>query len=246
MSSSVGSRTSRSLIYGLNLLALFTAEQPVRSIAELAELMGLSSTCLELGYLEQAPMRRYRLARRSAMPGVALLGSLAIARAAAPILRDLRDHTGRTVSQAVLAATDVLYLQRLCGSERGQYALERSLGTGSRRPATRTAAGQALLTSLQADESPATGELDSGGLTHDRGRLTHDSGGLGENARGLATWVHAEGHRRCAIEITAPADAIGASELVDELGEPLLAAGAALRTALAGSRCEPSLTGLAH
>ncbi|HXP29160.1 MAG TPA: helix-turn-helix domain-containing protein, partial [Solirubrobacteraceae bacterium] len=65
-SSSTGARPSRSLVYGLNLLKLFTAEHPVRGIAELAEQMDVSrptahryaTTCLELGYLEQAPMRR--------------------------------------------------------------------------------------------------------------------------------------------------------------------------------------------
>jgi DNA-binding IclR family transcriptional regulator len=219
----------------------------VRSIAELAESLSLSrptahryaSTCLELGYLEQAPMRRYRLTRRSAEPGVALLCSLAIARAATPILRDLRDRTGRTVSQAVLAATDVLYLRRLCGFERGQYELERRLGAGSRRPARRTAAGQALLASLQASGSRETGLIEAS-------KPTIDSGGLGENARGLATWIHPQGHRRCAIEITVPADALSATELIDELADPLLAAGARLRAVLAGDCWEAGLAGLAH
>lgn len=247
MSSPVGNRTSRSLIYGLNILRLFTAERPVRSIAELAELMSLSrptahryaSTCLELGYLEQAPMRRYRLTRRSAEPGVALLASLQITRAAVPILRDLRDVTGRTVSQAVLDRTDALYLQRMCGFERGQYELEKGLGTGSRRPARRNAAGRALLASLDASESRPTGPGEVGAATV-------DSGGLRDNARGLAIAVHSQGHRRCAIEITVPADAISATELVDELSGPLLAAGAALGHALAGTCCDPGMAGLAH
>jgi DNA-binding IclR family transcriptional regulator len=248
MSSPVGNRTSRSLIYGLDILRLFTAEQPVRGISELAQLMNLSrptahryaSTCLELGYLEQAPMRRYRLTRRAADPGVALLASLAITRAAVPILRDLRDVTGRTASQAVLDGTDALYLRRLCGFERGQYRLERGLGAGSRRPARRTAAGQALLASLDASDGRATGP-------GDLGQPTLDSGGLGENARGLATAVHVQGHRRCAIEITVPADALSAGELIAELGAPLLGAGAALRAALTGSCCDdPGIAGLAH
>lgn len=247
MAISVGNRTSRSLIYGLSLMRLFTAEQPVRGIAELAELMSVSrptahryaSTCLELGYLEQAPMRRYRLARRAAEPGATLLASLAVARAAGPILRGLRDQTGRTVSQAVLDGPDVFYLQRLCGFERGQYLLEKGLGTGSRMPARHTAAGKALLASL--------GEADlRQPRSIDPSQPTLDNGGLRTGARGIAIAVHVEGHRRSAIEITVPADAMCATELVDELGEPLLGAGAALRAALAGHCSDSGVAGLAH
>ena len=77
MSTPAANRTSRSLVYGFTLLRQFTAEEPVRGIAELAEVLNVSrptahryaSTCLELGYLEQAPMRRYRLAPRASDPG---------------------------------------------------------------------------------------------------------------------------------------------------------------------------------
>jgi DNA-binding IclR family transcriptional regulator len=244
MSPSVGNRTSRSLIYGLNLLKLFTAEQPVRGIAELAELMDVSrptahryaSTCLELGYLEQAPMRRYRLTRRSAAPGATMLASLPIARTAFPILRSLRDQTGRTVSQAVLNGTDVFYLQRLCGSERGQYLLERGLGTGSRKPARHTAAGDALLASL--DEASSCDSRSIGGV-----RTVVDDGGVHSDARCIAVAVHVEGHKRSAIEITVPADAMCAARLADELSEPLLAAGAALHSALFGHCDDLSVAG---
>lgn len=150
---SAGNGTSRSLVYGLTLLRQFTVEQPVRGIAELAEILEVSrptahryaSTCLELGYLEQAPLRRYRLARRAAEPGLAMVHSLPFARRAQPILHELRRHSGRTASLAILDGRDVLYLQRLCGFAGGQYALEQGLGPGTRRPARRTAAGEALL-----------------------------------------------------------------------------------------------------
>ena len=74
-------RTSRSLIYGLELLRQFTAEQPERGISELARELNVSrptahryaSTCLELGYLEQVRTRRYRLTRRAAEPGTKTL-----------------------------------------------------------------------------------------------------------------------------------------------------------------------------
>jgi DNA-binding IclR family transcriptional regulator len=234
MSLSVGNRTSRSLIYGLNLLTLFTADEPVRGIKELAELMDVSAptahryaaTCLELGYLEQAPMRRYRLARRSAEPGIAMLDSLSIIQPARPLLRALRAETGRTVSQAVLDGTDVLYLQRLCGFERGQYRLEKGLGPGSRRTARQTAAGEALLTAL-GDPS------DSAARAIGRERVTVDEGGLRRGACGIAVTVRCPGEKTCAVEITLPLDAMSAAELAEQLYDPLLGAAAALQSALA-------------
>jgi DNA-binding IclR family transcriptional regulator len=233
MSTAAGNRTSRSLVYGLNLLQLFTAQQPVRGIAELAEQMSVSrptahryaSTCLELGYLEQAPMRRYRLARRSAGPGMAMVGSLIVSRCARPILRELRERTGRTVSHAVLDGADVLYLQRLCGFERGQYRLERGLGAGTRMAAHATAAGQALLAAAGEPEARA-------GRCSQQARLAVHDGGLHDGARGLALAVRGDDSRTSAIEITVPADWIGVAELTAELGAPLRGAGSALRAAL--------------
>jgi DNA-binding IclR family transcriptional regulator len=237
MSASVNNRTSRSLVYGLSLLRQFTAEEPVRGIAELAEVLDVSrptahryaSTCLELGYLEQAPLRRYRLARRAAEPGLAMLGSLALARRARPILRELRQSTGRTVSLAILDGVDVLYLQRLCGFAHGQYALEQGLGTGTRKPARATAAGKALLAcSREGTRRPRQ--------IHDRSLVILD-GGLRAGARGLALAADARGERgerASAIEITLPAGALSAAKATAELGEALRGAAAALETTLAG------------
>jgi DNA-binding IclR family transcriptional regulator len=234
---SVGNRRSRSLIYGLNLLTLFTVDQPVRGIAELADLMSVSrptahryaATCLELGYLEPAPMRRYRLARRSAEPGIAMLDSLAITQPARPLLRALREQTGRTVSQAVLDGANALYLQRLCGFERGQYQLEKGLGGGSRRPARRTAAGKALLEALREGQEPSR-------RSAGREQVTVDEGGLRRGACGLAVTVRAKGHRPCALEIVLPIGAMSATELSDQLHEPLLKAASALASSLTQAR----------
>jgi DNA-binding IclR family transcriptional regulator len=239
MSASVGNRTSRSLVYGMSLLRQFTAKEPVRGIAELAEILNVSrptahryaSTCLELGYLEQAPMRRYRLARRATEPGLAMLGSLTLARHARPILRQLRQTTGRTVSLAILDDADVLYLQRLCGFAQGQYELERGLGAGTRELAHRTAAGEALLAS-SGEETHHPNGIHYGGL------VILD-GGLRADARGLAVSVEEHGERASAIEITVPAVAISAAEASAELGEPLRAAATALQMTLARDPANP-------
>jgi DNA-binding IclR family transcriptional regulator len=233
VSTQVDNRRSRSLIYGLSLLRQFTADEPVRGIAELAEALNVSrptahryaSTCLELGYLEQAPMRRYRLSPRATEPGLAMVDSLALARRARPILRELRQTTGRTVSLAILDGADVIYLLRLCGFACGQYELEQGLGAGSRRLARGTAAGTALVVS-SGEETHRPQSVRDGGL------VILD-GGLRADARGLAVAVEAPGERTSAIELTLPAAAISAAEAAVILGNPLRAAGTALRTMLA-------------
>jgi len=57
-------------------------------------------------------------------------------------------------------------------------------------------------------------------------------------ARGLAIVVRATGERTSAIELTVPAEAMSAVELVAELGEPLRAAGEALAGALSSDAAE--------
>jgi DNA-binding IclR family transcriptional regulator len=231
-SASTGSshRTSRSLVRGLTLLRLFTPERPERGISELAVQLGVSpatasrfaSTCLEVGWLERGSKRQFRLTRRSAGPGLAVLATLEVTGAGERALRQLRAQTGRTVGLVVLDATDVLYLHRYRGYHRGEYQLARGLGAGSRRPARDTAAGRALLAGAP--------------------ELTVDEGELPGRARGLAIAVPAhQGERTSAIELTVPAESMSAAEMVAELGEPLRAAAAALRAALGEEATEESV-----
>jgi DNA-binding IclR family transcriptional regulator len=236
--------TSRTLVRGLNLFKQFTAECPVLTLAELAQGMGLSApaahryavTCLDLGYLEQDALRRYRLTRRAGEPGKALLGSWAVTRHARPILRELRRDSGRTVSLAVLERSEVLYLQRLCGYQAGQYELEQQLGAGSRLPAEKTAAGRALLDAAAVgDQLDPPRSLDADGL---RSAETGPSTG----ARGLAIAVCVDGERTSALEVTAPLQALSAEQLIAELGEPLLQAANALRRALLDDCADRSAT----
>jgi DNA-binding IclR family transcriptional regulator len=236
--------TSRTLVRGLNLFKQFTAERPVLSLAELAQGMGLSPpaahryavTCLDLGYLEQDALRRYRLTRRAGEPGKALLGSWAVTRHARPILRELRSDSGRTVSLAVLEHSEVLYLQRLCGYQAGQYELEKRLGAGSRLPAEATAAGRALLDAAAVvDQEDCSRALDEQGLRS-------AEAGPSAGARGLAVAVCVDSERTSAIEVTAPLQALSATELIAELGGPLLQAANALREALIDDCADRSAT----
>jgi len=240
-------RTFRSLQYGLGLLRLFTAQRPVWGIAEMARELNVdratahryAATCLELGYLEQALTRDYRLTRRCAEPGLAVLGALALTGAARPILRELRRQTGRTVGLAVLDGDQVLYLQRLRGFAYGQYLLEKGLGAGSRLPAGDTAAGRALLADLDEREHARTRRASAPPPQLHQGGLTIDEQDAPARLRGLAIVVAAGGDESAsAIEITVPVESLSAAELVAELGEPLRAARAAVVQALQGEQSE--------
>ncbi len=157
-------QTSRSLAYGVRLLACFSAEKPAWQLSELADEVGLgrstthryAKTLVSLGYLEQDKQSRYRLARRAGEPGRAIVGTLRLeAPAARTILEDLRDQTGHTVSLAALSGTHALYLQRFYAHGPGQFEADLQQGVGVHVPVYCTAIGKALLTSLNETEQRA-------------------------------------------------------------------------------------------
>jgi IclR family transcriptional regulator, pca regulon regulatory protein len=157
-------QTSRSLEYGVQLLACFTAEQPAWQVSELADEVGLgrstahryAKTLVALGYLEQDRQSRYRLALRAGEPGRAVVGTLRLeAPAARTILEDLREQTGHTVTLAALDGTYALYLQRFYAHGPGQFEADLQQGIGVRVPVYCTAIGKALLASLDETEQRA-------------------------------------------------------------------------------------------
>ncbi len=107
-------------------------------------------TLVTLGYLEQGPSRKYRLASRVSDFGLSLLDSMVVRRVAHEPLQELRAQTGRTASLAVLERTDVAFIDRWQGSRQGQYAVDAGVGLGVRLPAHCSAAGKALLARLPA------------------------------------------------------------------------------------------------
>ena len=144
---------SSSLIAGLAMLTCFTAEQPVRRIADMADELDMSRstthryavTLVMLGYLEQGASRKYRLSSRVSDIGLSLLDSMVVRRVAREHLRDLRARTGRTASLGILGGTEVAYIDRWHGSRQGQYAVDLGIGPGTHLPIHCTAAGKALL-----------------------------------------------------------------------------------------------------
>ncbi len=154
---------SSSLVAGLSMLSCFTPERPMRGLAEMADALDLSrstthryaSTLVTLGYLEQGPSRKYRLSSRVSDMGLAMLDSISIRQLAHEPLRELRARTGHTASLAVLADTEVAYIDRWQGSRQGQYAIDEGIGLGTRLPVHATAAGKTLLARLPAAEQKA-------------------------------------------------------------------------------------------
>src|ERR1700733_4255776 len=96
-------RFSSSLVVGLAMLTCFTPEHPVRGIADMAVELDMerstthryATTLLALGYLEQGPSRKYRLASRVLDVGFSMLDSMQIRRVAREPLKGLRARTGR-------------------------------------------------------------------------------------------------------------------------------------------------------
>ena len=251
-------RFSSSLRAGLAILNCFSAEQPVRGIANLADELSMSrstthryaSTLVALGYLEQDQARRYRLAPRVVDVGMSVLDSMALRGKAREHLRELREQTGRTVSLAVLDGGDVRYIDRRRGWRRGQHAVDLNLGVGALLPVHCSAMGKVLLAHLperEREQVIAGLELTRRGpksITSKRALRTEleqvRADGLALSDEELAPGVRTiaapvigpGGEVVAAIGIPVPADAFTREELAEVLGPPLSAAAKRVSAAL--------------
>jgi IclR family transcriptional regulator, pca regulon regulatory protein len=149
-------RYSQSLERGLAILRAFTPERPWLGIAEIAEELEMSrptthryaSTLVALDYLEQGPMRKYRLGMRAGDPGRSAVGSTALGKLSHRHLAELRDRSTCTASMALLDGTDIVYVDRARSSVQGQVEVTARLGRGSRLAAADTAMGRMMLAHL--------------------------------------------------------------------------------------------------
>ena len=247
-------RFSASLVAGLAILRCFSAERQVLGISDMAAALGLgrstthryATTLVMLGFLEQSPSRKYRLASRVLDLGLSVLDSMVVRELARESLRELRDWTGRTVRLGVLDGSEVAYIDCRRGSRRGQYEIDAGLGVGTRLPVYCSAAGKVLLARLPAAErldllarlrlsrygpnaivskQRLRGELEriaaEGGVAVEDEELT-----AGRRAVAAAV-VDAEGRAVAAVELAAPVWAYARDELLEELG--LKVAGVAQR-----------------
>jgi IclR family transcriptional regulator, pca regulon regulatory protein len=149
-------RLSRSLEYGIAILESFSSDHQALGIAEMADIVGISRstthryaiTLVALGFLEQDPKRKYRLATRAAGPGSAAIGAIRRQVPARAALEELRDETGHTVTLGVFDGIRVIYVHRLLGHRPGQHVIDRDLGVGANVPVHCTALGKVLLASV--------------------------------------------------------------------------------------------------
>jgi IclR family pca regulon transcriptional regulator len=153
-------RYSHSLERGLAILGCFTPKRPVLGIADIADELGMSRptthryviTLVALGYLEQGASRKYRLDLGVTDLGMSALNSTGLREHAHPYLEELRQRTSYTTSLAVLAGSDIVYVDRARSFRRGQDETDLGLGVGSRLPAYCTSMGKLLLANLPEDE----------------------------------------------------------------------------------------------
>ncbi len=238
-------RFSSSLCAGLAMLTCFTAEHPVRGIADMADELDLgrstthryATTLVTLGYLEQGPSRKYRLSSRVSDFGLSLLDSMVVRRVAREHLRELRARTGRTASLGVLGETEVAYIDRWQGARQGQYAVDAGIGLGTRLPAYCTAAGKALLARLpEAEQREEIAKLrltkrgpktitTKTALRAELERILAGGGVVEEDEELLAgrralaaVVVDGEGAAIAAVELAVPAQAYPGERLLKELG----------------------------
>ena len=165
-------RYSQSLERGLAILECFSAERPVWGIADLAEELGMSRstthryalTLTALGYLVRGGRRKYRLGLRVTDLGLSALSSTSLREHARPHLEELGKRAPYTLAIAVLDGPEVLSVDRLRGSRRGQHLVDLGMGEGAHLPVHCTAMGKLLAANLPPREQR---ELIAG-LTLDR------------------------------------------------------------------------------
>jgi IclR family transcriptional regulator, pca regulon regulatory protein len=155
---------SQSLERGLAILSAFKPAKPLMGISELARALDLNrstthryvGTLAALGYLEQdGPTRKYRLGHRVLDLGFSAINSMELPELARPHLQHLSDETGLTVNMAILDETEIIYVERVRSSGRGQSEIDLNLHVGSRLPAYCTSMGKVLLAFLPDDARAA-------------------------------------------------------------------------------------------
>jgi IclR family pca regulon transcriptional regulator len=146
-----------SLVRGLDVLSLFTSEDPALSLTEIVHRLNLTKSSvfrvlatLETGgYLERdATTRRYRPSLKVLQLGFTAINKLEVRQIARPYLERLAQELDETVSLSMLRGTDVIYVDRI----RNRAIFGVLLDIGSRQPAHCTTMGKVLLANLSQED----------------------------------------------------------------------------------------------
>jgi DNA-binding IclR family transcriptional regulator len=259
-------RYSRSLAIGMTMVHCFESSE-VLGIVDMANRLGLTrstthryaATLQELGWLEQTRERKYRLAHRSAWPGMAVLGGIALSTGCEPVLRHLRTQTGHTVSLGVLNGARVTYVRRLSAHGAGQCAADGGLRAGAHAPLHCTAVGHALLASLPDEElqdvlanlelarhtphSITTKRRLRGQVQQARdadGLAVSDRGFVGSERSVAAAVPEPAGDWRFAVELNAPAASASLEGLLRLAGQSVRDAAKQICTSFKASALAPA------
>ena len=236
----------RSLSQGFMVLSCFSVQRPELELDELAEELQLStastqlyvSTLIRAGYLEEDDRQRYRIGPAAVNIGRVFLETLPIRLRSLPLLKQLRDQTGHTVSLVVLDGAQTLYINRVHGHRQGQYDADVNLRSKTRMQLQHTSAGRLLLAYLpEAERHAVSADLDlrpmgrghSSALSKLHYELEHirDTGlaTTEQPIEGIQTIAGPVRDRSrsviAAIELTAPARAYSSEQIVTQLGPPL-------------------------
>ncbi len=214
-------RYSQSLERGLAILRAFTPERPWLGIAEIAQALEMSrptthryaSTLVALNYLEQGPMRKYRLGMRAGDPGRAAIGATPLGQLSHEHVSRLRDRSACTASVGLLDGSDLVYVDRARSSAPGQVEVAARLGRGSRLPAAQTAMGRVLLAHLGEQELALALEANPE-APREREELVAELERIREQGWALADQIHVEGQRCVAAPLRSRSgEVIGAVEV---------------------------------
>jgi IclR family transcriptional regulator, KDG regulon repressor len=137
----------------LDILDLFDKGQAEMGTTDISKALsmpkgtvaGLVFTLEQNGYLDQNPAnRKYRLGFKLAERAGVLLSQFDLRQISAPILLDLRDICNESVNLGLLVGSDVVYIERLIGTN----ALSMRSEIGKREKAHSTALGKAIIAYL--------------------------------------------------------------------------------------------------
>ena len=148
----------QSLARGIAVIRAFDAEHPELSLSEVARRTAMPAaaarrflrTLETLGYV-RSDGRTFALTPRVLELGFSYLSALSLPEVMQPHLERLSRETGESVSAAVLAGADIVYVARVPT----RRIMTVGITIGTRFPAYATSMGRVLLASLPADESDA-------------------------------------------------------------------------------------------
>ena len=145
------------LLRGLNILTLFSHDNPALSLTEITAQTGLNKTTVfrllntleKAGYLvRDTSTRRYHPGINVLRLGFSAITSLDFRKVAHPFLEQLSQQVNETVSMSILDEMEVVYIDRV----RNQQIMGVLLGLGSRLPANCSSMGKVILSHLPFEE----------------------------------------------------------------------------------------------